>query len=115
MVLYFERKEGKLGLYIRSSEYKTNPEKFPPKQFIPDQTYKSLTSTSIQDQFLYWRDLNNKFFRKNYATGVIENLSGNYSGYEFYSPGNVSPNNKEFAYVAQQVNGKFILIENLFK
>jgi TolB protein len=115
MILYFERKEGRLGLYIRSSEYKTNPGKFPPKQFIPDQIFKSITRTNIQDQFLYWRDLNNKFFRKNYTTGVIENLTGNYSGFELNSLGNVSPNNKEFAYVAQQANGKFILIENLFK
>lgn len=115
MVLYYESRQGKQGFYIRSSGYKTNPEKFPPKQFIPDQTYKSVTFLDIQDQFFYWKDRNNKFFRKNYVTGVIENLSGNYPSYEINTPGNVSPNNKEFAYVARQANGKFILIENLFK
>ena len=115
MVIYYERKQGREGVYIRSLEYKTNPDKSPPKKFITDESFKSIASRSIQDHYFYWSDIRNKFFRKNYSTGVIENLSGNYSGYEFNSSGNISPNNKEFVYVAQQVNGKFILIENLFK
>jgi hypothetical protein len=115
LVLFNDRKQGRQGLFIRLAEYKTNPNKFPARQFIPDQTYTSMRSGRIMDQFFYWTDLNNKLFRKNYTTGIVENLSGNYSGYVFNSPSNISQNNKDFAYVAQQVNGKFILIENLFK
>jgi serine/threonine protein kinase len=115
LIFIQDSRKGTAGLYLRPANYRTNPDKYPPRKAISDEMLRSLIWGNVVDPYFYMRDRNNRLFRKNLVTGVVEDLSGSYPGLDVLSSAVVSTNNKEFVYVVHQNNGKLILIENLFK
>jgi serine/threonine protein kinase len=115
LIFFGDSRNAKAGPFVRSAEYSTSPDKFPARRFLSDEILSSIVWAGPVDQYLYFRDRINRFYRKSFTTGSTEDLSGNYSGLDLLSSVTVSTNNNEFVYVPHQNNGKLILIENLFR
>ena len=115
MMAYVDLRNGKGGFYIRSMQYLAHPGQYPPKLFLTAEVLRSMIVSNSQDQYIYWGNIHNQFFRKSFSSGKIEKISGDFRGLQASQLFVMTFNDHEFAYAAHQVSGKYVLIEKLFK